>query len=126
MGAGWHDHGLVFPDVDGRPRRPTMLSHAFDRLVKATGLRRVSFHSLRHAHETLQLLNGVPLHVVAARMGHDPATMMRHYAHAAPGSQAAAAGLEALLKGARPPLRVLEGPEAAHALDQPVRGERTG
>ena len=34
------------------------------------------------AHEILTLLldNGVPVHVVAARCGHDPATLLRSYA----------------------------------------------
>lgn len=39
-------------------------------------------HDLRHVHATTLLLAGVPVHVVAARLGHaDPAITLRVYAH---------------------------------------------
>jgi integrase len=39
-------------------------------------------HDLRHLHATTLLLAGVPVHVVAARLGHaDPAVTLRVYAH---------------------------------------------
>jgi hypothetical protein len=39
-------------------------------------------HDLRHVHATLLLKAGVPVHVVAARLGHaDPAITLRVYAH---------------------------------------------
>jgi integrase len=38
--------------------------------------------SARHLHATTLLLAGVPVHVVAARLGHaDPAVTLRVYAH---------------------------------------------
>lgn len=37
-------------------------------------------HDLRGAHETILLDQGVPIHVVAARCGHDPASLLRSYA----------------------------------------------
>ena len=40
-----------------------------------SGLR--PFHDLRCTHETLLLDAGVPVHVVAARCGHDPAVLLR-------------------------------------------------
>jgi hypothetical protein len=60
---------------------------------------------------------------VAARMGHDPATMLRHYAHVGAGSQRLAAGLEVLLDGERPPLTVLDNP-ADEASDTDAGGEQ--
>ena len=40
-------------------------------------------HDLRHIHATTLLLEKVPVHVVAARLGHaDPAITLRVYAHA--------------------------------------------
>jgi integrase len=44
------------------------------------GFPRLRFHDLRGSHETMLLDRGVPLHVVAARCGHDPAVMLRAYA----------------------------------------------
>jgi integrase len=39
-------------------------------------------HDLRHVHATLLLTAGVPVHVVAERLGHaDPAITLRVYAH---------------------------------------------
>jgi len=39
-------------------------------------------HDLRHLHATTLLLAGIPVHVVAARLGHaDPAVTLRVYAH---------------------------------------------
>jgi integrase len=39
-------------------------------------------HDLRHVHATILLLAGVPVHVVAARLGHaDPSITLRVYAH---------------------------------------------
>jgi integrase len=38
------------------------------------------FHDLRGTHETMLLDAGVPVHVVAARCGHDPAVLLRGYA----------------------------------------------
>jgi integrase len=37
-------------------------------------------HDLRGSHETFLLDRGVPVHVVAARCGHDPAILLRNYA----------------------------------------------
>jgi integrase len=39
-------------------------------------------HDLRHFHATTLLLAGLPVHVVAARLGHaDPSVTLRVYAH---------------------------------------------
>lgn len=42
-------------------------------------------------HATLALTNGVPLHVVAARLGDRPETILRTYAHLLPQSDVEAA-----------------------------------
>ncbi|MGW3351618.1 tyrosine-type recombinase/integrase [Nonomuraea rubra] len=49
-------------------------------------------HDLRHIHATTLLLAGVPVHVVAARLGHaDPAITLRIYAYVLPEQAATAA-----------------------------------
>ncbi len=49
---------------------------------------------MRHAHATIMLRAGVPVHVVSARLGHaDPALTLRVYAHVLPGQQRDAAAL---------------------------------
>ena len=41
---------------------------------------RLRFHDLRGNDETALLDAGVPVHVVADRCGHDPATLLKSYA----------------------------------------------
>jgi integrase len=51
-----------------------------NRHARKIGFNCVRFHDLRGAHETMLLDNGVPVHVVTARCGHDPAVLLRSYA----------------------------------------------
>ena len=44
------------------------------------GFKGLRFHDLRGSHERRRLHAGVPVHVVAARCGHDPAVLLRNYA----------------------------------------------
>jgi integrase len=54
-------------------------------------------HDLRHIHATTLLLSGVPVHVVAACLGHaGPAITLRVYAHVIRTAEAAAADIFAL------------------------------
>lgn len=54
----------------------------------------IRLHDLRHVHATLLLLAGVPVHVVAARLGHaDPAITLRVYAHVIRSAETAAADI---------------------------------
>ena len=43
-------------------------------------------HVLRHTAATLMLTSGIPLHVVAARLGDNPNTLLRSDAHLLPQS----------------------------------------
>jgi integrase len=80
------DGSLIFPSPIGskfdfmRPRDPLAVTRGFVRRAQKLGFRRLRFHDLRGTHETLLLDQGVPIHVVAARCGHDPAVMLRSYA----------------------------------------------
>lgn len=45
----------------------------------------MTFHSLRHTHATLLLREGLPVHIVAKRLGHkDPSVTLNVYADAIP------------------------------------------
>jgi integrase len=63
-----------------RPRNPRPVTTAFLRKVRKLGFSGLRLHDLRGTHETLLLDRGVPVHVVAARCGHDPAVLLRVYA----------------------------------------------
>lgn len=46
---------------------------------------RLKLHELRHSHATVLLRDGVPVHVVAKRLGHrDPSVTLNVYADAIP------------------------------------------
>jgi integrase len=93
-GAGYQDGDLVFSREDGSPIHPHTLSQAFERIVKRSGLPKISLHGLRHTHATLGLAFGVHEKVVAERLGHQSvAFTMKQYAHVLPGMQAEAADL---------------------------------
>jgi integrase len=62
-------------------RRPRDVTRAFKlRAAKLGFPAKLRLHDLRGTHETLLLDAGVPVHVVAARCGHDPAVLLRSYA----------------------------------------------
>jgi integrase len=63
-----------------RLRNPRVVTAAFHRKASALGFPGLRLHDLRGTHETLLLDRGVPVHVVAARCGHDPAVLLRTYA----------------------------------------------
>jgi len=88
-----YDHALdlVFCDELGRPMHPNNLSNQFVARRKAAGILVGSIHCLRHTAATLALEARIPLHVVAARLGDRPETMLAVYAHLLPTSDAAAA-----------------------------------
>ena len=61
-------------------RNPRSVTKEFNRRATKLGFAKLRFHDLRGSHETALLDAGVPVHVVAARCGHDPAVMLRAYA----------------------------------------------
>jgi integrase len=80
------DRALIFPSPAGskfdftRPRDPLAVTRGFVRRARKLGFDNLRFHDLRGSHETHLLDQGVPVHVVAARCGHDPAVLLRSYA----------------------------------------------
>jgi integrase len=100
------EDALIFPSPAGaefdlsRPRRPRNVTKEFARLTAKLGFPALRFHDLRGTHETLLLDAGVPVHVVAARCGHDPAVLLRSYARRTrKADTSAAAVIGALSKG---------------------------
>ena len=65
----------------------------------AAGIPAGTRHVLRHTAATLALTNGVPVHIVAARLGTTPKTILGTHGHLLPQSDELAAVAAAL--GAR-------------------------
>ncbi len=102
-GDAWQELGYVFTTGLGRPVPPDTVTNLMSVLIRqynepaipggrgrprqelprpANALPSARLHDLRHVHATTLLLAGVPVHVVAERLGHaDPAITLRVYAH---------------------------------------------
>ncbi|GGU93979.1 hypothetical protein GCM10010182_07320 [Actinomadura cremea] len=92
-GAEKDADGFVFATGWGEPIHPDTASSLMTSLIKLHNapkdgtpptepLPHARLHDLRHVHATTLLLAGVPVHVVAARLGHaDPSITLRVYAH---------------------------------------------
>ncbi|MGS2645042.1 tyrosine-type recombinase/integrase [Streptosporangium sp. G12] len=106
VGDSWKgsDDGHVFTTAWGGSIYPTTVTALPGKLIgmynepenkdqtPAEPLPYVRLHDLRHIHATTLLLAGVPVHVVAARLGHaDPAITLRVYAHVIRSAETAAA-----------------------------------
>ena len=66
----------------GEPYNPAVLSRYWADAVKAAGVRHIKLHGGRHTAATLMHLDGVPVAVIAAWIGHsDPTLTLRVYAH---------------------------------------------
>jgi integrase len=99
-GEAYADSDLVFADELGAPIHPHRLTAWFGKHRKATGLPTGTLHTLRHTAATLALTEGVPVHIVAARLGDDPNTVLSTYAHLLPQSdELAAERVAAVLAG---------------------------
>lgn len=73
---------LVFPGEDGGYMLPHRISQLVVRRLRRARILDASLHTLRHTHATHLLSQGVPLRVVAERLGHsDPGFTARIYAH---------------------------------------------
>jgi integrase len=81
-------------------RNPDNTTKEFTRKVAKIGFPGFHLHWLRGSHETHLIDHGVPVHVVAKRCGHDPATLLRVYAkRTKKADTSAAAIIGALSKG---------------------------
>lgn len=106
------DYGLVFAQaweqvssehsVLGWPLCRTTVGGQLDKYCRASGVKRITVHGLRHTSATLYLAACVPEKVVQERLGHQSAAMTNMYMHVLPSMQEEAASRFAtLLCGSR-------------------------
>ncbi|TPG28108.1 site-specific integrase [Mycobacterium hodleri] len=82
FGSRWSDDRLVAVREDGSSIRHEWYSDEFQRLRERAGLRRIHLKGLRNTSVSLMLAGGLPVHVVAAWHGHDPAVSLSIYSDA--------------------------------------------
>jgi integrase len=91
-GADYEDLGLIFCRPEGGYLRPDKVSVRVTELARKCGLKGVGLHALRHTHASELLSKGVPIAVVADRLGHRNANVtLSIYAHAMKADEQAAA-----------------------------------
>lgn len=89
--GGWVSD-YVATELDGVPIKPEALTRRFQTASRAAGLPLIRLHDVRHSSATLQLNEGVPVHVVSGRLGHStPSTTLNVYAAFMPSADELAA-----------------------------------
>lgn len=109
------------PDRPGEVMRRVIVEH--NNRLGSPPLPRIRFHDLRHTHATLPLRAGVPVHVVAARLGHvDPAITLRVYAHVLRDQASGVAEMFAQVveEAMTPAVGALQATEDVRAVSKPV------
>jgi integrase len=75
-------------------------SHAWHRYAERAGVTGLRLHDLRHTAASQMLMGGVPISVVAERLGCTEGNILRNYRHFIPGSdQNAAEFMDRLMNG---------------------------
>lgn len=101
--------GYVFVDASGQPFNEPRLNRWLTSACKKAGLRRITWHVLRHTFASQLAMKGVPLHIVQTLLGHTNVTTTMRYAHVAPSAL-------------RPAIEMLSAPRK-HPLGQPAGNE---
>ena len=82
LGDYFHDNDRLMVLDNGNPINPETINHWLTNLLIKNGLRKVTPHSLRHTHITLQLRDGISVKVIARNVGHCDASMiLKVYSH---------------------------------------------
>jgi hypothetical protein len=108
-GPDYKPHGLIFCQPNGSYYSPDRVGARVVEVMRKVGLADVSLHDLRHSHASALLSKGVPIAVVAERLGHaDQNITLSIYSHAIPADSRAAAriwndAMADVITGARKP-----------------------
>jgi integrase len=92
LGEAYADLGYAVCNEAGEPYHPSTMSRLWQAAIKDLDVPRVRLHDARHTCATLMHLQGVPIALVAAWLGHaDISFTLRTYVHAQPEALAVAA-----------------------------------
>lgn len=102
VGASFGAGSFVFSDDGGTSHwNLSWPTHAWSKFCKKAGVNPTRLHDLRHTAASQMLMAGVPISVVAERLGCTEANILRTYRHFIPGSDRdAAAIMDQMLSGA--------------------------
>ncbi len=92
LGEAYSDLGYVVCNEAGEPYHPSTMSTLWQAAIRDLDVPEIRLHDARHTCATLMHLQGVPIALVAAWLGHaDVSFTMRTYVHAQPEALALAA-----------------------------------
>lgn len=81
FGKGFTEESFIFISyLSGDPISDNTLTDPFRRIIKDTGLKKITPHGLRHTHATILLVKR-PVNEVADRLGNTPEMIHRVYGH---------------------------------------------
>lgn len=82
VGSAYRSGSYVVSNEIGDPYSPAVLSRYWRDMLKRVDMRHLKLHGARHTAATLMHLDGVPVAVIAAWIGHKDASLtMKLYAH---------------------------------------------
>lgn len=85
LGEAYTDRGYVVCNEAGEPYHPSTLSTMWQSAIRGLDVPQIRLHDARHTCATLMHLQGVPIALVAAWLGHaDVSFTLRTYVHAQP------------------------------------------
>jgi integrase len=85
LGEAYSDLGYVVCNEAGEPYHPSTMSTLWQAAIRDLDVPQIRLHDARHTCATLMHLQGVPIALVAAWLGHaDVSFTMRTYVHAQP------------------------------------------
>lgn len=76
---GWKPDSYIFGTESPFPY--DRIADNLDRSIRAAGVKRITFHGLRHSHASWLIFNKVPDPLIAERLGHTIETLRSVYAH---------------------------------------------
>jgi integrase len=92
LGKSLTGEDLIYCDLEDHPLLPNTVTHAWNKLVRRTGIRPIRLHDARHSYASLMLKQGTHPKVVQERLGHASIQItLDTYSHVTPGLQEAAA-----------------------------------
>ena len=75
---------FIFANKEGRALDPDVLTHDFLKLVRRSGIKHASLHTLRHTFASHLVMNGTDIYTVQKLLGHSSIKTTEIYAHLAP------------------------------------------
>lgn len=84
LSFGMHlkDHDFIFiSHQSGNPVTDNTLLYSFRRILKKSGIKRITPHGLRHTHATVLISRRIPDIVIAKRLGNTPQMIANVYGH---------------------------------------------